>query len=552
MIYKTIKTIILSVMLMMACMLIYNTGAKAEETASVKTATADSKTAKQKTTYVTSTQLDSFDVKFEKGSYTVIKGDTITLTLDTNIPIESYYTECSLNTYNASAISIPGEQNKVVVSGNFAGESDSILKVTLKVSFCDANGAYLGERNYAATTKIKVLDVLERTAEIGEKIPLDRTSYDTYKNMHYEISNTEVLRLKSGKFVVIGTGISYIYLVNDAGKKVTVAMIEGVNQGEIAASIDSSVTPEITLVSDDSGAEAINVAVGYNVDIFVKGATGIVSWASADASIAQVFSNTYSGVQASATVYGIKTGSTTVTATVNGVTLSVKIIVNNPKISTTFLVVPKGSKQVIKINGIDKASEVSYKSYNMNVATVSAKGIIKTLKKGYCPILVTADGAQYVVNVNVTSTKAVKAVMNAINAEGSTYSQARRMEEGYYDCSSLVWRSYSPLKMYFGKKKYAPVAADEAKYLVKKGKTVDLSYINKLKKLRAGDLFFYSGSKNGRYKSIRHVAIFTGIESEYFGGKFYSNGKIIHANGRSVSQAYIYNESNISVIGRPF
>ena len=161
------------------------------------------------------------------------------------------------------------------------------------------------------------------------------------------------------------------------------------------------------------------------------------------------------------------------------------------------------------------------------------------------------DNAEYALSVNVGTKKGVKAVLNALKAEGAAYSQAKRMSKGYYDCSSLVWRSYSPLGIYFGDKTYAPVAATQAYYLVSNKKTLPKKYKNKLNKLRPGDLFFFKGQNNGRYKNIYHVAIYMGQECTSFFGMNYTFGKIIHASGVSVTQGYMYNQDNIVVIGRP-
>lgn len=103
----------------------------------------------------------------------------------------------------------------------------------------------------------------------------------------------------------------------------------------------------------------------------------------------------------------------------------------------------------------------------------------------------------------------------------------------------------------FGNKTYAPVAADEAKFCVSHKKKVSKKARTKLNKLLPGDLFFFSGASNGRYKNIYHVAIYMGQESASYYGSAYTFGRIIHANGASVSQGYMYNIDNISVIGRP-
>ena len=46
------------------------------------------------------------------------------------------------------------------------------------------------------------------------------------------------------------------------------------------------------------------------------------------------------------------------------------------------------------------------------------------------------------------------------------------MQNGYYDCSALVWKSYSRMGKKFGMANYAPVAADLAKWCKKRGKVL--------------------------------------------------------------------------------
>ncbi len=127
------------------------------------------------------------------------------------------------------------------------------------------------------------------------------------------------------------------------------------------------------------------------------------------------------------------------------------------------------------------------------------------------------------------------------------YSQARRMSKNYYDCSSFVYRIYrSAGKILVRKTKWAPVAADIAKYYVRKKKIVKASSVYDEKKLRPGDLVCFGGSsarRNGRYKRIFHIAMYIG-------------------NGRTMESSSTYNnvviryrgtlkKKGIPVIARP-
>lgn len=104
------------------------------------------------------------------------------------------------------------------------------------------------------------------------------------------------------------------------------------------------------------------------------------------------------------------------------------------------------------------------------------------------------------------------AVQAALNAVGSGYSQSRRDDPGWYDCSSLVYRSYAAAGITYLN---GMDAASEAECLVNKGMTVSYG------ELQPGDLIFYSYSANGKYRNISHVAIYLG------------NGEMVHAADES-------------------
>ncbi len=80
------------------------------------------------------------------------------------------------------------------------------------------------------------------------------------------------------------------------------------------------------------------------------------------------------------------------------------------------------------------------------------------------------------------------------------------MEEGYYDCSSLVLRLYQEMGI-----ELPNVASTQGKYCYQ-----NAMIINK-EDLQPGDLIFYSYKKNGEFKNISHVAIYVG------------DGKMVHA-----------------------
>ncbi len=94
----------------------------------------------------------------------------------------------------------------------------------------------------------------------------------------------------------------------------------------------------------------------------------------------------------------------------------------------------------------------------------------------------------------------------AMTKIGCQYSQDKRYEEGYYDCSSLVQRLYKEAGI-----DLPATAAAQGEYCYK-----NAMVINK-KDLKPGDLIFYSYEKNGEFRNISHVAIYVG------------DGKMVHA-----------------------
>lgn len=128
-----------------------------------------------------------------------------------------------------------------------------------------------------------------------------------------------------------------------------------------------------------------------------------------------------------------------------------------------------------------------------------------------------------------------EAVRLALTKLGATYSQARRYEEGYYDCSSFTWRIYKALGIdisYQG----VSTASYEGRYIVENNLAISFD------DLAPGDLIFYSFGVNNRFKNIDHVAIYTG--DGYVVDASSSRGKVVHRK--------IYNINNIVLCGRPY
>ena len=129
----------------------------------------------------------------------------------------------------------------------------------------------------------------------------------------------------------------------------------------------------------------------------------------------------------------------------------------------------------------------------------------------------------------------------AISKTKTTYSQARRMSKRFYDCSSLVSRVYRKYDVYFGSKSgWSPVAADIGKWCTRNHKVIAKKAVS-YKKLLPGDLIFFSGWRNGRYKNITHIEIYTGGAKDVSASSRY--GKVVH---------YGYGKGNsVVLVARP-
>lgn len=135
-------------------------------------------------------------------------------------------------------------------------------------------------------------------------------------------------------------------------------------------------------------------------------------------------------------------------------------------------------------------------------------------------------------------TEAQKQLLDAaISKLGTTYSQNMRNKEGYFDCSSFcAWAYRDTLGIQFGD--YSPVAANMCKYLETTSHQVSSGYSNNL---QVGDLLFYSGNINNRYKNVTHVAMYAG------------NGKIIDASSSKGKVVYrdVWGKDEIVSVCRP-
>ncbi|MDD7390507.1 MAG: NlpC/P60 family protein [Lachnospiraceae bacterium] len=207
-------------------------------------------------------------------------------------------------------------------------------------------------------------------------------------------------------------------------------------------------------------------------------------------------------------------------------------------LSASYKLMYVGQSYTAKVKG--SSSSVKWSTSNSNIASVSSSGKVTGQNIGRANIYATVNGKKLTLKVEVVSKSAYTAVNYANNAVGCRYSQARRMSKGYYDCGSLVWRSYASAGVYIGgKTSWAPTAASSGSILNGSCKTISFSSVS-ASELLPGDLIFTSSHSNGRYRNITHAAIYVG------------NGKIVEAaNSRVGVVKRNYSTKRIVLVARP-
>lgn len=178
---------------------------------------------------------------------------------------------------------------------------------------------------------------------------------------------------------------------------------------------------------------------------------------------------------------------------------------------STMVAMYTGEKTKLKAKGFPEGEKVVWTSTDKSVATVSKDGEVTAKSVGYTTISASAHGFTITYEVGVSYKTSIKAMRYAVKHYNSIYSQPKRMSKGYYDCSSYVWRAYKAAGMNIGNCKtgWAPVAASLAQWCVTNNYMVYSGTV-KVDDLMPGDLIFWTGAKNGRYKGIYHVDMYVG------------------------------------------
>lgn len=128
--------------------------------------------------------------------------------------------------------------------------------------------------------------------------------------------------------------------------------------------------------------------------------------------------------------------------------------------------------------------------------------------------------------------KGSKIVNLAMSRLGDPYSQERRGQGRYTDCSYLTMWSYRQIEIII-----PGTAAEQARFCVNKNLTVSKN------DLVPGDLVFWSHQPNGRFMNITHVGVYAGAGKVIDAS--YSKGKVVYRNLFDSNKQVLYGRPHI-------
>ena len=243
--------------------------------------------------------------------------------------------------------------------------------------------------------------------------------------------------------------------------------------------------------------------------------------------------------------------STVVTVSIGGKKFKINVTMQPVKIFDNSYLLVKGHSKKFTLSGY--SGKVSWSSTNPKVASVSSSGVVKGKAIGNAVITAKIGDQRIGCAVSVT-TAALKNVCERGTYIGTnwTYSQPKRTQNGYYDCSALVWKAYTKYtKINFGSVSYPGTTKTESawcrdhKKLLKGG----FSYkkIEKMQ-LNPGDIVFKSSDLKKPYTTTTHVEMFTGYACT---GYDYNGNPIVVDKWAARDPGYGYSFEEGSILARP-
>ena len=177
------------------------------------------------------------------------------------------------------------------------------------------------------------------TIKVTGKTPIKKTVISGIINRYYTgKAITQTLKIKLGTYQLKKNTDYKVTYVNNVNVGTATVKIQGIGAftGVIAKTFKINTT---------ISKKTASIYVGKTIKLSVKGTKGRVKWTSSNKKIATV--------DKTGKVLGKKKGTATITATVGSKKLTCKVTVKNLAISKSSLTLYVGSKETIKVNGID-------------------------------------------------------------------------------------------------------------------------------------------------------------------------------------------------------
>lgn len=462
-------------------------------------------------------------------------------------------------------VSFQGEEEakkEEILSISIIGPEDLSMEYGSRIDL-EAASLYQGEK-IQYTSSVNSVEISEQgilTACGFQDTKITATRED---ETSFVVANVKILEPKLAKDKIVraagtkGYSVAVEYFsVNDTSESIQwkiadpqIAAWDGVG---CSALKKGSTTADIVLTAKNGDQKTLKIqivvtdpALSRTSIIMAQGTSQKISVTGTDASSEIIWDShvdSHAYFSGDGVIYGSDAGTTSLKVTVDGRELLCKVQVTNPGYKNLTIILYKGQSGNLKLTGTVKGSVVSFTSSNKKVLTISKTGKMKAKKIGHATVKVKADGKSFSILAEISSKKGYQAMKKAIaiSKTKTKYSQARRMSKGYYDCSSMVSRVYRKYGVYFGSRRgWSPTAATIGQWCTRHKKVVAKKAVS-YKKLLPGDLIFFSSQKNGRYKNITHVEMYTGGATDVSASSRYN--KVVH---------YGYSRSSeIVLIARP-
>lgn len=393
--------------------------------------------------------------------------------------------------------------------------SKGMIKCPIKVKKALATNKKVANKNKKAIRivnnkgKVQYTDVV-RAVGVKTKVTVDNIKTSNVKKVRWSVDNKAIVTPGKNK-----KSLTFEFTGVKAGKtklRVKVTYKSGKvkkYKRNVWITDPKRVANNLVVVVDDSG------KISADAEVTGFRANSTITWKNSDSKGALTKVSVKNN---HASIKGKAVGSGKLKAYVDGKKLKFRYKVVKPVVDTKNILISKGETNRIAIAGVEGVKPV-LTSRNPMVAIVAQDGTVTGTGAGVTYVDINIGSVMYTCRVEVAA-EGIAGIIEQGNymVNNWTYSQALRMQDKYYDCSSLVWKAYNTAGLggLLGNTVYAPTAASMFDYLNSLGQIVTYGFVNE-DYMQPGDLIFYGDYENavkystpGRTLDIYHVSMYVG------------------------------------------